>query len=338
AKALEPAVSLQEVLEHTACESAGVLPVEAWALCVTPPGALRKAVATLGEVSVEAAGSLDLADQEQAAVDMGSWWSLVARTDGRPSLTMPLPVRASGHWELVVHLSGEPGCELLTSALSQALIHPLTAAINRICDAEAGKRLALTDPLTGVGNRLGMERALEQLTGSEVPLGVLLLDLNNFKGINDHFGHDLGDEALRRVGQVLRELTRDGLAEVFRLGGDEFVILAPVEARVLELLSTRFRRGIEAIELEVAPGELLPMSTSIGRAWTASLGGNSAELFKAADQDMFTDKRNNPRRQPRGARPRTRRSSCLGAVSRRSVPRLSKLTPMLVVGSGSCGG
>ncbi|MBH22862.1 MAG: hypothetical protein CMH57_00110 [Myxococcales bacterium] len=308
-KALEPTASLAQVLEVAARESAGVLPITAWALLVTTPGEPQRAVATLGDVPLqEPSPDYPL---DRAALDVGGWWSLLAHPEGQPSLTLPLPTRAPGCWELALCLSGEPGGELLTSALSQALLHPLTAAINRISEMEAGERLALCDPLTGVGNRLAMERALKRLGATDEPLGLILLDLNNFKGINDHFGHDIGDEALRRVGAALRDIACDSSVEAFRPGGDEFVLLAPVQRRVLELLCVRVRREIAKVELEVTPGELLPMGTSLGRAWSAAPPRDTAALFKAADQDMFADKRANPDRLPRGARPETRRRPSL---------------------------
>lgn len=87
---------------------------------------------------------------------------------------------------------------------------------------------ALTDPMTGVANRRGLETAIEKLLAANpfTSFAVLLTDLDGFKQVNDSLGHDAGDSVIEEVGRRLADISRDGDI-VARLGGDEFVIVAP---------------------------------------------------------------------------------------------------------------
>src|SRR5690606_6372721 len=88
---------------------------------------------------------------------------------------------------------------------------------------------ALHDPLTGLPNRLQFESHLARDLGQRrpnVPIALLMLDLDRFKHVNDTFGHEAGDDLVRAVGQRLRELI--GPADILaRLGGDEFAVIHP---------------------------------------------------------------------------------------------------------------
>jgi diguanylate cyclase (GGDEF)-like protein len=102
-------------------------------------------------------------------------------------------------------------------------------------------KLALTDALTMLPNRLAFDRAMETISQerseklSQDPYGLLLLDLNGFKAINDTLGHPVGDEALRFVAASLRESTSGTGYSAYRIGGDEFAILIPHAKSVDEM-------------------------------------------------------------------------------------------------------
>ena len=113
--------------------------------------------------------------------------------------------------------------------LSAALVGPLAAIAlyqRSVFRELAAMRLALTDPLTGLGNHRHFHERLDRdLTEAEdkgMPLSVCVLDIDNFKELNDRFGHPRGDQILAQVATRLRQ---DG--EAFRIGGDEFAILLP---------------------------------------------------------------------------------------------------------------
>ncbi|THF65538.1 GGDEF domain-containing protein [Pseudothauera nasutitermitis] len=134
---------------------------------------------------------------------------------------------------------------------------------------EALREASFKDPLTELGNRRYlMERLREEYERSrrkELPLCVAILDVDHFKRINDAHGHDVGDEALRRVADALRHAIRQ-YDTVGRWGGEEFLILFP-ETRIDEALHTaeRVRTAIGAIHIESPDGgTTFPLSASLG--------------------------------------------------------------------------
>jgi diguanylate cyclase (GGDEF)-like protein len=129
---------------------------------------------------------------------------------------------------------------LITMAIGFAIGLSLVAVIWRVvlgyqrrleAQAEASEQLALHDPLTGLPNRVLFQRrldaALHALAGKQ--LAVMIVDLNNFKTVNDTLGHPAGDELLTAIGNRLQAALRPG-DTVARLGGDEFAVLLPVVA------------------------------------------------------------------------------------------------------------
>jgi diguanylate cyclase (GGDEF)-like protein len=151
---------------------------------------------------------------------------------------------------------------------------------------------AFTDHLTGLANRRRFERQLEREVTRTLRLGhpfsLLMLDIDNFKFLNDTFGHNIGDEAIRRIGKVLREGTR-GIDLAARIGGEEFAIL---------LVETELGRGLEVAErLRVAiRGMSVPpagrITASFGVAECPSCAQTSVDILKAADNLLYEAKRN----------------------------------------------
>ena len=91
--------------------------------------------------------------------------------------------------------------------------------------AEEMRKKASMDPLTGLKNRRAMLNDIQEMleTLSE-PLWLVCLDLDNFKSINDQYGHDIGDQYLQRFGTMLEEMTKQN-GQAYRMGGDEFAVL-----------------------------------------------------------------------------------------------------------------
>ena len=154
------------------------------------------------------------------------------------------------------------------------------------------QHLSLHDPLTGLANRNKLARHLEQalLRGTDSPpLSLLLLDLDNFKPINDSLGHAAGDAVLQEVATRLRDTTRDGDL-VARLGGDEFiVVLSGMDnrneidrfcARLISLLQ-------QPITFDSQP---LHVGASIGVAQTRTQGFDAGELIRCADIALYQAK------------------------------------------------
>ena len=149
---------------------------------------------------------------------------------------------------------------------------------------------AFTDHLTGLANRRRFERQLEREVGRTLRLGhpfsLLMLDIDNFKRLNDTFGHNIGDEAIRRIGRVLREGTR-GIDLAARIGGEEFAIL---------LVETELGKGLEVAErLRVAIRNMkIPtageITASFGVAECPSCAQTSLDILKAADALLYQAK------------------------------------------------
>jgi diguanylate cyclase (GGDEF)-like protein len=149
------------------------------------------------------------------------------------------------------------------------------------------------DALTGLLNRVGFRQQIDRVLGEAVPtgrrVGLLFVDFDEFKRVNDAYGHDAGDELLRKAAQRLESVTRAG-DRVARLGGDEFaVILAGVtddehmraaEARVRDVFGEPFLLGDSALVIGVSVG---------GGVWPEH-GRSVSELVRHADVAMYKDK------------------------------------------------
>ncbi len=147
---------------------------------------------------------------------------------------------------------------------------------------QEAERAAATDPLTGALNRRSGERILAALDG---PFRLLVVDLDDFKRVNDDHGHAFGDGVLRRTADAVRRAVRSDDA-VVRWGGDEFVVIAPgVGSDGGRALAERVRSEVERA-CEASGGGV---SVSVGAAARAG-GEDWTEVFDAADADMYADK------------------------------------------------
>lgn len=153
------------------------------------------------------------------------------------------------------------------------------------------KALALVDSLTGLAN----SRSFYALTEAEVarsrrynvPLSIAYLDIDNFKGINDRFGHEKGDEVLQDVARIMKANIRQ-LDTAARLGGDEFAILLPGtdEAGAHVLLSR-----LHGMLAEMAYAKAYPIGFSIGVAGLGQTPTSVAAVLQEADKQMYRVKR-----------------------------------------------
>jgi diguanylate cyclase (GGDEF)-like protein/PAS domain S-box-containing protein len=153
---------------------------------------------------------------------------------------------------------------------------------------------AVRDPLTGLANRSLLEERLRGTLARDARTGdgtgVLFLDLDGFKQINDEFGHDAGDAVLLAVAGRLSTGVRPS-DTVARLGGDEFVVLVEAaEPAHLEPLAARLRKAVAA-PLEVSGAGVLQVGVSVGTAWCARGEDDPRTLLRRADAAMYDDKR-----------------------------------------------
>lgn len=143
-----------------------------------------------------------------------------------------------------------------------------------------------TDPLTGLLNRRGIDLAVTSLMSRREPFGVLMIDIDHFKVINDTLGHDTGDRAIKSLAMKLREVARDRDV-VGRWGGEEFILLSPsAEPRSIEGFAQRLRRETAAMDVEGVP----PMTISVGIT-RFPLYEPFEQTVKRADEALYTAKK-----------------------------------------------
>ena len=161
----------------------------------------------------------------------------------------------------------------------------------------ANKRLqqqALTDALTELPNRRAAMERLEQewaLTRrGERALSCMMLDIDHFKKINDTFGHQLGDEALKQVADVLRKTAR-AQDVVCRYGGEEFLAICPDSAAEAAFQAAeRMRVAVESLHVAAADGRHVPLTISIGVAEKTKTMSGTSELVNRADDSLYAAK------------------------------------------------
>ena len=147
---------------------------------------------------------------------------------------------------------------------------------------------ATRDPLTGLANRASFEERLAQLFTREGAAGLLYLDLDDFKAVNDRHGHLIGDIVLAEVARRFSRFSI-GSAEMFRIGGDEFAVI---------VTGARGRLGLEELARDIAASMAEPIGTAAGPISTgvsigiAERGESStpAELIAAADAALYRAK------------------------------------------------
>ncbi|MBQ3281396.1 MAG: GGDEF domain-containing protein [Eubacterium sp.] len=160
--------------------------------------------------------------------------------------------------------------------------------------AEEMARNANKDPLTGVKNKRAYETALEDLR-KEIAMnvarfGIVVIDLNDLKAINDNYGHEAGDDAIKQICGIICEVFKH--SPVFRYGGDEFVvILHNQDLNNIENLIRRFRSEIDEIKSNKKADPWLRHDAAIGYAfYSAAMNDDPESVFERADQAMYKNK------------------------------------------------
>ncbi len=156
---------------------------------------------------------------------------------------------------------------------------------------EIARIQAETDALTGLANRSVLVRSIEEHFNNEAEFALLVLDVNDFKELNDTLGHQAGDEFLKEMARRL-EATVPAGSTVARMGGDEFAIVLPVHGGLVEVMAQSAALVSELERCVVLAGLEYVATSSCGVAISVLHAANGEDLLRRADLAMYVSKRN----------------------------------------------
>jgi len=295
-QSLSASLQVSDALSLISTKLVGMMPIEACALfrfdapsglfmCSHVVGSHQDGIRAVAATTVEGLGSILPAATA----------SVLGETVRLQSLTVaPLVTDAGTIGALAVYHADR---NAFTADHRRLLARVATHASNVIASAivfEQTQEQSLTDVLTGLPNRRYLDRHLAQelarVRRHGGQLSVLVLDMDGLKQINDEFGHQAGDSALREVSQVLRASLRvyDVCA---RFAGDEFVlVLGDCDAAQAERRRIDLQRAIAAIWIEPVPGRIVSLSVSVGAATFPDDADTIDGVISSADRRMYFDK------------------------------------------------
>ncbi|WAL69597.1 GGDEF domain-containing protein [Amycolatopsis cynarae] len=224
--------------------------------------------------------------------------SLASQT--KPTVRSVLGSRADNLLEAItIGLGAVTAILLVVLPPTVAIMAVVTVVFNRLAELEQLQDDVRTDPKTQVFNMRGWtesaERALARATKSDDRLGVLMIDLDHFKWINDTFGHPAGDDVLRNLAQLLNEVTRPSDV-VGRFGGEEFLVLLPdADQAAATGAAERIRAAVAQLRIATTNkrGDKITVfdrTASIGVAVYPDHGDTLQTLMQAADAAVYEAK------------------------------------------------
>ena len=183
----------------------------------------------------------------------------------------------------------------ISAALSGALSYRSALLMKELTITRAELfRISRTDKLTGLLNRRGFDEAaavaLQNARAAKRPVAAMMCDIDHFKAINDHYGHEFGDRVLVNIGEVLRAFAADNELLVARYGGEEFAILAVgITEQQATILGEALRQGCCARDV-VDEDNSARVTISIGLAAPGGVARLS-QLMRIADEALYIAKR-----------------------------------------------
>jgi diguanylate cyclase (GGDEF)-like protein/PAS domain S-box-containing protein len=208
-----------------------------------------------------------------------------------------LPLLAHGEAIGILHFQLIGPVELNESMLlvANTLAEQIGLSVANIRLREALRNQSIRDPLTGLYNRRYLEDVMARLARRSMragqSLGILMLDLDNFKQFNDTYGHDAGDTVLRETASLLLKSVR---AEdvVCRFGGEEFVALLPMaDLKATQARAEDIREKLHSLSVMHQGRSLGIITVSVGVAGLPQHGGSPRELLEAADAALYRSKK-----------------------------------------------
>jgi len=211
---------------------------------------------------------------------------------GRKSLSLQLGFTGEGETSLVLFPPDE-GFGKDTRTLAEWLASQASVALDNARLHDIVQRQAITDDLTGLVNRRrfieALDAEIERARRFRSPLTIVLADLDNFKQVNDAFGHHGGDVVLRAFADLIRSHVRD-VDVSGRIGGEEFAILLPDTDRAgAARVAERMRRSLNAVTIAISDGDSVRAASSFGVA-ELEPDQSGDELLRAADAALYRAK------------------------------------------------
>ncbi len=210
-----------------------------------------------------------------------TWWC--ARRISLPLWQLARNVQNRDTAIAIRHVTGIRAWYYEVAHLKQALLYSFNLLQDRI-----GKlnRASMTDPLTGLQNRRGLQQGLEDWQARGQPFGIIALDIDRFKTINDRFGHAVGDAVILRIAQLMRDDSRD-TDLLCRNGGEEFLILLPgIDTATAARIAERLRVQIAAEMFD----EVGSVTVSLGVAHYPSYHDDPLQALRLADKALYMAK------------------------------------------------
>ena len=210
------------------------------------------------------------------------WW--LAMTIARPLWQLAAGARSMDRAGTAERLHRVRAWYFEAAELKRALLIGLNLLQERIGRLN---RDAQTDPLTGLGNRRSLEFSLSLLEAEGRAFAAIVLDIDHFKQVNDKHGHEVGDQVLRRLAELMRRCCREGDL-LCRTGGEEFLMLLPgASLDVATVVAERLRVTVQ--DTPVPPVGAVTVSLGVAR-WDGEAGSEPVDALSKADRALYLAK------------------------------------------------
>lgn len=214
--------------------------------------------------------------------------------EGRSEMAVPLRVEGEILGVLDVETTRPRAFDEESVRTLSVIGHHVAAVIHTVRLHTETRRLAVTDPLTGLHNRRHfLQKFREHVARADrygEELALLLLDCDQLKSINDRHGHQAGDRALRQVADLLRHSLRE-TDETARLGGDEFAaLLLNADPELTRRVTERLQADIEDLHLVTGEGQAMDVHVSTGVAFYPNDADGVESLLRRADEALYRAK------------------------------------------------
>jgi diguanylate cyclase (GGDEF)-like protein len=290
--------SLAQRLHHVLEQIEAALPESSVRLCCIESA--DAANLENGAIRVVGAAELDGVPHFRAALRTGSIQFATSAPEGADAsageIAAAVPIHLEGQPWGVLQVSWAAGLDRSLGGIAR-LLEPIGRLLElAIRNQTTLEKLVFIDPLTGAYNRAFYERQvaleIERAHRTDRKFALLVVDVDDFKAINDRYGHRAGDQVLAQLAQEVRSRMRK-IDLLFRYGGEEFVVLLPGgEPEDAKRTAERLRQFVSEMQLDIegAPQDLR-VTVSVGTAVYPDQARTQSGIFKVADEAMYRAKR-----------------------------------------------